>query len=100
MENQFLDNAFNRESVCSNTSKSEYETEYDTEYEPDSSIQLDQSTCLSDDQFLEQEHLGEQLPSNNSAFIVYWSSVVLCCNTVYLALPKLLPTVCLSRDLF
>ena len=50
---------------------------YDTEYEPDSSFQLDQSTCLSDDQFSEQEHLEEQLPSNNSAFIVYWSSLVL-----------------------
>ena len=49
MENQFLDNAFDRESVYSNTSKSEYEAEYDTEYEPDSSIQLDQSTCLIDD---------------------------------------------------
>ena len=76
MENQFLDDAFDRESVYSNTSKSEYETEYDTEYEPDSSFQLDQSTCLSDDQFSEQEHLEEQLPSNNSAFIVYWSSLI------------------------
>ena len=77
MENQFLDDAFDCESVYSNTSKSEYETEYDTEYEPDSSFQLDQSTCLSDDQFSEQEHLEEQLPSNNSAFIVYWSSLIL-----------------------
>ena len=77
MENQFLDEAFDRESVYSNTSNSEYKTEYDTEYEPDSSFQLDQSTCLSDDQFSEQEHLEEQLPSNNSAFIVYWSSLVL-----------------------
>ena len=51
MENQFLDDAFDRESVYSNTSKSEYENEYDTEYEPDSSFQLDQSTCLSYDQF-------------------------------------------------
>ena len=76
MENQFLDDAFDRKSVYSNTSKSEYETEYDTKYEPDSSFQLDQSTCLSDDQFSEQEHLEEQLPSNNSAFIVYWSSLV------------------------
>ena len=74
VENQFIDDAFDRESV--NTSKSEYETEYDTEYEPDSSFQLDQSTCLSDDQFSEQEHLEEQLPSNNSAFIVYWSSLI------------------------
>ena len=76
MENQFLDDAFDRKSVYSNTSKSEYETEYDTKYEPDSSFQLDQSTCLSDDQFSEQEHLEEQLPSNNPAFIVYWSSLV------------------------
>ena len=67
VENQFIDDAFHRESV--NTSKSEYETEYDTEYEPDSSFQLDQSTCLSDDQFSEQEHLEEHLPSNNSGFI-------------------------------
>ena len=77
MENQFLDDAFDRESVYSNTSKSEYETEYDTEYEPDSSFRLDQSTCLSVDQFSEQEHLEEQLPSDNSDFIVYWSSLVL-----------------------
>ena len=77
MENQFLDDAFDCESVYSNTSKSEYETEYDTEYEPDSSFQLDQSTCLSDDQFSGQEHLEEQLPFNNFAFIVYWSSLVL-----------------------
>ena len=77
MENQFLDDAFDCESVYSIASKSEYETEYDTEYEPDSSFQLDQSTCLSDDQFSEQEHLEEQLPSNNSAFIFYWSSLVL-----------------------
>ena len=69
VENQFLDDAFDCESVYSNTSKSEYETEYDTEYEPDSSFQLDQSTCLSDDQFSEQEHLEEHLPSNNSGFI-------------------------------
>ena len=75
VENQFIDDAFDRESV--NTSKSEYETEYDTEYEPDSSFQLDQSTCLSDEQVLEREHLEEQLPSNNSAFIVYWSSLIL-----------------------
>ena len=77
VENQFLDHAFDRESVYSNISKSEYETEYDTEYEPDSSFQLDQSTCLSDDQFSGQEHLEEQLPFNNFAFIVYWSSLVL-----------------------
>ena len=77
MENQFLDHAFDRESVYSSTSKSEYETEYDTEYEPDSSFQLDQSTCLSDDQFSGQEHLEEQLPFNNLAFIIYWSSLVL-----------------------
>ena len=77
VENQFLDDAFDRESVYSITSKSEYETEYDTEYEPDSSFQLDQSTCLSDDQFSEQEHLEEQLPSNNLGFIFYWSSLVL-----------------------
>ena len=43
VENQFLDDAFDRQSVYSNTSKSE----------PDSSFQLDQSTCLSDDQFSE-----------------------------------------------
>ena len=73
MENQFLDDAIDRETVYSNTSKSEY----DTEYEPDSSFQLDQSTCLSVDQFSEQEHLEEQLPSDNSDFIVYWSSLVL-----------------------
>ena len=82
MENQFLDDVFDRESVYSITSKSEYETEYDIEYEPDSSFQLDQSTCLSDDQFSEQEHLEEQLPSNNSAFTFCWSSLVLllrCC---------------------
>ena len=54
VENQFIDDALNRESVYSNTSKSEYETKYDTEYEPDSSFQLDQLTCLSDDQFSEQ----------------------------------------------
>ena len=77
MENQFLDEAFDRESVYSNTSNSEYKTEYDTEYEPDSSFQLDQSTCLSNDHFSEQEHLEEQLPSNNSSFIVYWSSLIL-----------------------
>ena len=77
LENQFLDHAFDRESVYSSTSKSEYETEYDTEYEPDSSFQLDQSTCLSDDQFSGQEHLEEQLPFNNLAFIIYWSSLVL-----------------------
>ena len=77
VENQFLDDGFDRESNYSNASKSEYETEYDTECEPDSSFQLDQSTCLSDDQFSEQEHLEEQLPSNNSAFIVHWSSLVL-----------------------
>ena len=77
VENQFLDDAFDRESVYSNTSKSEYETEYDTEYEPDSSFQLDQWTCLSVDQVSEQEHLKEQLPSDNSDFIVYWSSLVL-----------------------
>ena len=59
MENQFLDDAFYCESVYSNTSKSEYETGYDTEYEPDSSFQLDQSTCLSEDQFSEQEYLEE-----------------------------------------
>ena len=29
----------------------EYESEFDTEYEPYNSFQLDQSTCLSDDQF-------------------------------------------------
>ena len=61
VENQFVDDAFDCESVCSNTSKSEYETEYETEYdtecEPDSSFQLDQLTCFSDDQFSEQEHL-------------------------------------------
>ena len=45
MENQFLDDAFTRESVFSNISKSEFETEYDTEYEHDSSSKLDQSTC-------------------------------------------------------
>ena len=45
VENQFLDDAFTRESVFSNISKSEFETEYDTEYEPDSSSKLDQSTC-------------------------------------------------------
>ena len=77
MENQFVDDAFDCESVYSNTSKSEYETEYDTEYEPDRSFQLGQSTFLSDDQFSEQEHLEEQLPSNNLAFIVYWSPVIL-----------------------
>ena len=77
VENQFIDDALNRESVYSNTSKSEYETKYDTEYEPDSSFQLDQLTCLSDDQFSEQQHLEEQLSSNNLAFIVYWSSLVL-----------------------
>ena len=77
MENQFLDDAFDRESVYSNTSKSEYENEYDTEYEPDSSFQLGQSTCLSYDQFSEQDHLDEQLPSNNSVFLVYWSLPVL-----------------------
>ena len=38
VENQFLDDAFDRESVYSNNSKSEYETEYDTEYEPDNSF--------------------------------------------------------------
>ena len=38
MENQFLDDAVDCESVYSNTSKSEYETEYDTEYEPGSSF--------------------------------------------------------------
>ena len=43
VENQFLDDAFDRQSVYSNTSKSE----------PDSSFQLDQLTCLSDDQFSE-----------------------------------------------
>ena len=53
VENQFLDDAFDRQSVYSNTSKSEYESEYDTECEPDSSFQLDQSACLSDDQFSE-----------------------------------------------
>ena len=82
VENQFLDDAFDCESVYGNTSKSEYETEYDTEYEPDSSFQLDQSICLSDDQFSEQEHLEEQLPPDNSAFVVYWSLLVLllqCC---------------------
>ena len=57
VENQFVDDAFDRESVYSNTSKSEYETEYDTECETDSSFQLDQSTCFSYDQFSEQEHL-------------------------------------------
>ena len=41
VENLFLEDAFDCESVYSNTSKSEY----DTEYEPDSSFQLDQSTC-------------------------------------------------------
>ena len=70
MENQFLDDAFDCKSVYNNTSKSEYETEYDTEYEPDSNFQLDQSTCLSDDQFSEQEHLEEKLPSNNSACLL------------------------------
>ena len=73
MENQFLDDAFDCESVYNNTSKSEY----DTEYEPDGSFQLDQPTSLSGDQFSEQEHLEEKLPSNNLAFIVYWSSLVL-----------------------
>ena len=47
------------------------------ECEPGSSFQLDQSTYLSDDQFLEEEHLEEQLASNNSAFLVYWSSLIL-----------------------
>ena len=82
VENQFLDDAFDCESVHGNTSKSEYKTEYDTEYEPDSSFQLHQSICLSDDQFSEQEHLEEQLPPDNSAFVVYWSLLVLllqCC---------------------
>ena len=77
LEIQFLDDAFDWESVYSNTSKSEYETQYDTEYEPDSSCQLDQSTCLNDDQFSEQKHLEEQLPSNNLTFDVYWSLLVL-----------------------
>ena len=77
MENQFLDESFDRESVYSNTSNSEYKTEYDTEYEPDSSFQLDQSACLNNDQFSEQEHLEQQLPFNNSAFIVYWSLLIL-----------------------
>ena len=68
VENQFLDHAFTRDSVFSNTSKSEFETEYGTEYKPDSSSKLDQSTCQSYDQFSEQVHLEEQLLSNNSAF--------------------------------
>ena len=68
-QHEIKDDAFDRKSVYSNTSKSEYETEYDTKYEPDSSFQFNQSTCLSDDQFSEQEHLEEHLPSNNSGFI-------------------------------
>ena len=66
VENQFLDDTFDRDSVHSSTSKSESKSEYDTEYEPDNSFQLDQSTCLSDDQFSEQEHLKEQLPPCNN----------------------------------
>ena len=69
MENQFLDDAFDHDSVHSNTSKSESESEYDTEYEPDNSFWLDQSNCLSDDQFSEREHLQEKLLSNNLAFL-------------------------------
>ena len=96
VENQFLDDAFDRESLYSNTSKSEYETEYDTEYKPDSSFQLRQWTCLSDDQFLGEEH-SSNLPSNNLAFIVYWSSLVLLLQSiVYFALRKLLSTVLLQ----
>ena len=53
VENQFLDDAFDYDNVHSNTSKSESESEYDTEYEPDNSFRLDQSNCLSDDQFSE-----------------------------------------------
>ena len=35
---------------------------------------MDQSTCLSDDQFSEQEHLEEHLPSNNSVLLQYYLS--------------------------
>ena len=63
VENQFLDDALDSESIYNNTSKSEYENEYDTEYEPDSSSQLDQSTCLTNDthreKLLEQFNIQE-----------------------------------------
>ena len=36
-----------------------------------------QSTCLSDEQLSQQEYLEEHRPSNNSVYIVYWSSLVL-----------------------
>ena len=55
-----------------------------------------QSTCLSDDQFLGEEH-SSNLPSNNLAFIVYWSSLVLLLQSIfYFALRKLLSTVLLQ----